>query len=208
MYLTFDFGASVAADAVVYFLATEAPRTPAAGLEVLQSARKSELQFPAGISQRGKLVICESDLDAALSGFEAASGKHELVLDLRANGVANDEQNCVSVQRSILKFSEHRDSIQVASQLVQVGNLVRTLDALYGMMPNPRLGNVVPDDGDLEGGDCVICLSKPREVAILHCRHICLCLSCAQITSSTWSFACPVCRGRVAAMIGIGDSPA
>merc|ERR1711982_207640 len=68
----------------------------------------------------------------------------------------------------------------------------------------PKLGSSDSlGNAETEGGDCVICLPKPREVVILHCRHVCLCKSCAKITSSTWSFQCPVCRGRVSAMVGL-----
>ena len=33
------------------------------------------------------------------------------------------------------------------------------------------------------------------QVAILHCRHVCLCLACAKITSSTWHRAQTKCHG-------------
>mmetsp|Transcript_9853 Transcript_9853/g.17912 ORF Transcript_9853/g.17912 Transcript_9853/m.17912 type:complete len:128 (+) Transcript_9853:478-861(+) len=127
------------------------------------------------------------------------------MLDLRAD---DSDPKAVTAQRSFLKLSaDGNGEVQVEKQLVQCGVLVRQLDALYGTMPNPRAGNSSPAaEGEADGGDCVICLSNPREVAILHCRHVCLCLTCAQITSSTWSFQCPVCRGRVAAMVGLKDA--
>jgi len=59
-----------------------------------------------------------------------------------------------------------------------------------------------------EPQECVVCLTAPREVAVLHCKHVCLCKPCASVTSSTWSYQCPICRGRVAAFVGIEDIPA
>merc|ERR1712129_491999 len=100
-----------------------------------------------------------------------------------------------------LKLGEDFDSVSIARQLVQRGAAVHDLQVLYGTLPNPNGRPTTA--GDAEGGDCVICLSKPRDVAILHCRHVCLCSSCAKITSSTWSFQCPVCRGRVAATVSL-----
>merc|ERR1712203_913433 len=128
--------------------------------------------------------------------------KHQLVVDLRAD---SSDANAVTVQRTFLKLGVSPGDVThvaVHKQMVQRGAAVRGLDSLYGTMPNP----LQAERTDLEGGDCVICLSKPRDVAILHCRHVCLCATCAQITSSTWGFECPVCRGRVAAMVGLTES--
>lgn len=82
------------------------------------------------------------------------------------------------------------------TERISFGGPVHTAQALYGS-PKPVL-----TDGD----ECVICLTNPKEVVILHCRHVCLCKACATITSSTWSYQCPVCRGRVSAMCALADA--
>mmetsp|Transcript_30666 Transcript_30666/g.57381 ORF Transcript_30666/g.57381 Transcript_30666/m.57381 type:complete len:171 (-) Transcript_30666:115-627(-) len=124
---------------------------------------------------------------------------YHVVLDLLAD---SSDDKAVTAQRSYLQLPRAEGGeVHIVKQLVKCGEVIRMLDALYGTLPNPRR------PGSMEGGECVICLEKPREVAILHCRHVCLCFACAQITSSTWSFQCPVCRGRVAAMVGIAQLP-
>ncbi|CAJ1452571.1 unnamed protein product [Effrenium voratum] len=133
-----------------------------------------------------------------LASFQEKEDHHHVMLDLRANFGSE----AVVAQRSFL----HLDGgeVQVRRQLVECHSgartTVRCLEPLYGTLPNGRQPAVE--------GECVICLEKPKEVAILHCRHVCLCFSCAQITSSTWSFQCPVCRGRVAGMVGLQQLPA
>lgn len=83
-----------------------------------------------------------------------------------------------------------------------------------GYLMQNLFGAVMPPyakTDDFEGGtgdpnlpqECVVCLTAPREVAVLHCKHVCLCKPCASVTSSTWSYQCPICRGRVAAFVGI-----
>merc|ERR1712176_1537645 len=53
-----------------------------------------------------------------------------------------------------------------------------------------------------EGGnpDCVICLSEPRDTAVLPCRHMCFCSYCAGIVRLQCD-RCPVCRQKVASLL-------
>jgi len=190
-------------EATAYFRAsgTESDRS---NFPVLQAEQVSTQRFEAGNSLSYRLFLC-TNLDKGFEGFEDEEEKYQLVLDLQ---VSSNESQVITAQRSIFKFTEE-GTPQVVKQLVQCGSIVRCLDALYGTLPNPRHTNGTPGgtagSAD-EGGDCVICLCKPREVVILHCRHVCLCMSCAKVTSSTWSFQCPVCRGRVAAMVGLEET--
>ena len=59
------------------------------------------------------------------------------------------------------------------------------LELFHNTIPS-KIPNMMPSE-TTEGTNPV---TRPAshwvEVAILHCRHICLCFSCAQITSSTW----------------------
>jgi len=53
------------------------------------------------------------------------------------------------------------------------------------------------------GQDCVICMSEPRDTAVMPCRHMCLCGSCAETMRSRVqyrSYRCPICRERVASL--------
>ncbi|XP_063448066.1 mitochondrial E3 ubiquitin protein ligase 1-like [Mytilus trossulus] len=43
--------------------------------------------------------------------------------------------------------------------------------------------------------ECVICLSNPREVILLNCGHICVCIDCVQALPQPMK--CPVCRQNV-----------
>jgi len=187
----------VSGEAVSFFRASGSSTQ---ALADLTADRVSKQRFDAGMANTLRLLICPSKLSKGLEGFSEGDEQHSLVLDLRAD---SSDPNAVTVQRTFFKLGEG-DAAQVTvhKQMVQCGTAVRTLEALYGTLPNPRETGRT----DIEGGDCVICLSKPRDVTILHCRHVCLCTTCAQITSSTWGFECPVCRGRVAAMVGLSDA--
>lgn len=92
-------------------------------------------------------------------------------------------------------ISNSDDTIQWSLEKIAFGGKLHTVQALYGS----------PKPSTLEGEECVICLTLQKSVAILHCRHVCLCKDCATITSSTWSYQCPVCRGPVSAMCAMAD---
>lgn len=201
-YVRLRFSSLTAGEVSVYFNVREMSSDENSMAE-LEASQVSKQNFSPGSAQLARLFLCK-DISAALEGWDdKAKDKHHMVIELRAE---SSDPRAITVQRSCLKLNGESTSAQVTLQKVQCGTAVRTLQALYGTMPNPKRPDAAAQSGDPESGECVICLSKPREVAILHCRHVCLCRSCATITSSTWSFQCPVCRGRVASMCGLVES--
>jgi len=203
-YIRFCTSAAVSGVATSFFMATEGSLRDGE-FQHLEAEQISNSRFEEGLSQTCRLFLCQ-DIKKVQEGFKddaaASANQHLIVLDLRADSA--DPQS-VTAQRSFLKLGEG-DAVQVVKQMVQCGSTLRSIEAMYGTMPNPRgTSRAIEGSGEPDSGDCVICLSKPREVVILHCRHVCLCSACAKITSSTWSFQCPVCRGRVAAMVALED---
>lgn len=93
-------------------------------------------------------------------------------------------------------------------QLNQSGRIYVTED-LYGMDRNPTSnpfqdpqptngeGNEGDDGGgqliDNDSSECVICMTDPKEVAVYPCRHMCMCLTCAEALPSQ-NNKCPMCR--------------
>jgi hypothetical protein len=46
---------------------------------------------------------------------------------------------------------------------------------------------------DNDSAECVICMTDPKEVAVYPCRHMCMCLTCAEALPSQ-NNKCPMCR--------------
>lgn len=42
-----------------------------------------------------------------------------------------------------------------------------------------------------ETSNCVVCLTNPREIVLLDCGHVCLCMECMEMLPNK---ACPICR--------------
>lgn len=64
-------------------------------------------------------------------------------------------------------------------------------------------------DGNEGRRECVVCMSEPRDTAMLPCRHMCLCGGCAeQLRGRTQyrSYRCPICRERISSMMMIDPS--
>jgi len=71
--------------------------------------------------------------------------------------------------------------------------------------PHPAPSAVPTDDSQLSG-DCVVCLSNPRDTTILPCRHMCLCHECARELAQR-SDKCPICRSFIADFIELRLPP-
>jgi E3 ubiquitin-protein ligase MGRN1 len=52
---------------------------------------------------------------------------------------------------------------------------------------------VVEEIIDTDSEECVICLTDPKEVAVYPCRHMCMCITCADALPSG-NNKCPLCR--------------
>jgi E3 ubiquitin-protein ligase MGRN1 len=66
---------------------------------------------------------------------------------------------------------------------------------IYGMEQG-RPAETVDGVDDIEGSECVICMSEPRDTTALPCRHMCLCNSCADALKAQTN-KCPICRMKV-----------
>lgn len=69
-----------------------------------------------------------------------------------------------------------------------------TLQEIYGMS---EFGKESKHDETAVGEHCVICLSEPRNTAILPCRHLCVCDGCGELLGSGAASTCPICRGTI-----------
>jgi len=87
-------------------------------------------------------------------------------------------------------------SASIFAQKLQYGTQCFVLHEVFGVSSKLTL------DTEVEGGnsDCVICLSEPRDTAVLPCRHMCFCSYCAGIVRLQCD-RCPVCRQKVQSLL-------
>jgi len=100
--------------------------------------------------------------------------------------------------------SRGTDGVELAvttlKQKVFVGGREYTLQDVYGLA---EIGKEDAHDESAVGQPCVICLTDPRNTAVLPCRHLCVCEDCArhlQVGAAMRNDHCPICRGNITGM--------
>merc|ERR1712060_87394 len=89
---------------------------------------------------------------------------------------------------------------RVLEQKVFLDGNEYTIQQVYGIA---ELGKDEAHDESAVGEPCVICLTDPRNTAVLPCRHLCVCEDCArqlQIGAAVRNDHCPICRGAITGM--------
>lgn len=158
--------------------------------------------FRQGLQQTCQVTFSGVDAAAGIASHgEEKDGFYHLVVDIAAVG-ASGLPVVMTRQLSYAKLakSDAGCTLSLVKQKAVAGAICSELETLYG-----AFGRIKNNDAGGDGTDCVICLTNPRDTVIMPCRHVCLCSNCANVTSSTWSFQCPVCRARVAAMVKLQD---
>ncbi|KAM6577720.1 hypothetical protein CsatB_029557 [Cannabis sativa] len=84
--------------------------------------------------------------------------------------------------------------VKVINQILWIDGVRYELHELYGF------GNS-DESGEL-GKECIICMTEPKNVAVLPCRHMCMCSECAQALTVR-SNKCPICRQLIRELIQI-----
>ncbi|KAF7805578.1 putative E3 ubiquitin-protein ligase LUL2 [Senna tora] len=87
--------------------------------------------------------------------------------------------------------------VQVMKQILWIKGKRYELQEIYGI-ENANDGNA--SDETESGRECVVCLSAPREITVLPCRHMCMCSGCTKLLTSP---NCPICRHPVERLLEI-----
>ncbi|KAK4425728.1 putative E3 ubiquitin-protein ligase LUL4 [Sesamum alatum] len=82
-------------------------------------------------------------------------------------------------------------------QLLWTDDICYELREIYGL---GKSGSGFNDNGS--GKDCVICMTEPKDIAVLPCRHMCMCSDCAKALRLQ-SNKCPICREVIEALLEI-----
>ncbi|KAL8121705.1 putative E3 ubiquitin-protein ligase LUL4 isoform X1 [Apium graveolens] len=87
--------------------------------------------------------------------------------------------------------------VRVMKQILWIDEVRYELREIYGI---GNSGEAISDDDS--GKECVICMTEPRDTAVLPCRHMCLCSECAKALRIQ-SNNCPICRQPIEELMEI-----
>ncbi|XP_027918827.1 probable E3 ubiquitin-protein ligase LUL4 [Vigna unguiculata] len=88
--------------------------------------------------------------------------------------------------------------VKVVRQILWIDDVRYELRELYGIGSSATADF---EDND-HGKECVICMTEPKDTAVLPCRHMCMCSECAKALRFQ-SNKCPICRQPIEELIEI-----
>ncbi|XVF06142.1 hypothetical protein REPUB_Repub06bG0022000 [Reevesia pubescens] len=94
--------------------------------------------------------------------------------------------------------NEGNFEVKVIKQILWIDGIRYELREIYGINNSSEQGF---DDSE-SGKACVICITEPKDTAVLPCRHLCMCSECAK-QLRLQSKRCPVCRQSIQELIEI-----
>lgn len=110
-----------------------------------------------------------------------------------ANGAGPDNYWIKTLKQKIVIDGTAYELAEIYEHTASVGDgdSLR-MDILEG--DGGGVGGEATDDG--EGNSCVVCMSDTADVALLPCKHCCLCFSCSKDYVGH-SDRCPICRAAI-----------
>ncbi|CAI9762169.1 unnamed protein product [Fraxinus pennsylvanica] len=119
------------------------------------------------------------------------------VSDDLSNPSPKDDIFPLITQAVLEKNNEGSFNVKTVKQILWIDGVRYELRELYG------IGNLSHGNNDNDSGrNCVICMTEPKDTAILPCRHMCLCSDCAK-TLRLQSNRCPICRELIEELLEI-----
>ncbi|VVB15141.1 unnamed protein product [Arabis nemorensis] len=100
------------------------------------------------------------------------------------------------------KTNDGSFKVKVMKQILWIEGNRYEVHELYGIENSTTQGNPVSGLEDSGGKECVICLTEPKDTAVMPCRHLCLCSDCAKELRFQ-SNKCPICREPIGQLMEI-----
>lgn len=130
--------------------------------------------------------------------ISAESNLSSTVMDEDSNNeILNTSAHAQITQAVIEKNNEDHFQVKVIKQILWVDGVRYELREIYGISDS----NEIIDDKD-SGKECVICMTEPKDTAVLPCRHMCMCSECAK-ELRLQSNKCPICRQPIEELLEI-----
>ncbi|KAH0908021.1 hypothetical protein HID58_039848 [Brassica napus] len=196
LLVAFTFDALVSGRITVVFFAKEVPefQLTATKADTLQPIT---FDFEKGLDQK---FIQPSGTGVDLSAFEdselfkeAETDIFPLAINLEAAPEGGKSSRCMQITQVTYVKEDGEIKPSVIKQFISVNGTRYELQDIYG------IGDAVDENARKE---CVICLSEPRDVLVLPCRHMCMCVGCAKELRFQTNL-CPVCRQPVERLLKI-----
>lgn len=105
---------------------------------------------------------------------------------------------------TIAAVDKHTDgsfALKTLKQKLFVDGLCYLIQEIYGVERKSN-DEIIDEEIDDTGAECVVCMCDSRDTIILPCRHLCLCNACAD-SLRYQANNCPICRAPFRALLQI-----
>ncbi|XP_023539072.1 probable E3 ubiquitin-protein ligase LUL4 [Cucurbita pepo subsp. pepo] len=109
-----------------------------------------------------------------------------------------DNSHMQITQAVLEKKNGNPFQVKVIRQLLWIDGMRYELREIFGIGSSSSEGF----DNNDSGKECVICMTEPKDTAVLPCRHMCMCSECAK-ELKLQSNKCPICRQPIEELIEI-----
>lgn len=187
--VAFSFDAMVAGSITLYFFAKE-------GFACNLNPTKNNLLNPITVYFKeglGQNFIQPSGTGIDFSLFDESELKNEGEPEIYPIAVKAEASLNSQITQAVVEVKgKGKYHARVVKQILWANDKRYELQEIYG------IGSSIDGDIDVNdpGKECVICLSEPRDTAVLPCRHMCLCNGCAKVLRFQTT-RCPICRQLV-----------
>lgn len=124
------------------------------------------------------------------------------LLQLRLGAALPDWIQAQCTYAKLKKDEEGKWVLQVLKQKIWYDSVSYELQEIYGMEATRTAAGTPAAADDIDGRECVICMSAPRNTTVLPCRHMCICDACADELRNR-SSKCPICREPMESLLHI-----
>lgn len=100
------------------------------------------------------------------------------------------------------KNDEGNFQVRVVKQILWIEGVRYELREIYGISNGISNAEDTAFEDTDPGKECVICMTEPKDTAVLPCRHMCMCSECAK-ELRLQSNKCPICRQPIHQLIEI-----
>ncbi|XP_062179309.1 probable E3 ubiquitin-protein ligase LUL4 [Phragmites australis] len=206
--VAFTFDAVTDGSVTIYYFAKEGKDCSFSSVyQELQTPTK--IAFQKGLTQRF-IQPSGSGVDLGFFSLDELSNPSGEVFPLvvYAEAYPSPEEgdqpvNSTRAQITLAVIEKHSSELQVkvVKQILWIEGVRYELQEIFGIV-NSTEADVPNADDDDTGKECVICLTEPRDTAVIPCRHLCMCSECAKALRLQ-SNKCPMCRQPVEKLMEI-----
>ncbi|KAJ8451993.1 hypothetical protein Cgig2_016574 [Carnegiea gigantea] len=139
--------------------------------------------------------------DVEALGKPSADGASPLVIfaEVTSSSQAAETSERAQITHAVIeRQNDGSFNVKVIKQIVSIDGEEYEVRELYGIGSSSAEGF----NDDDPGKECVICMTEPKNTAVMPCRHLCMCSDCAK-ELRLQTKKCPICREEISELIEI-----